>query len=479
MKKRELINLGLTDDTALRAAIEVFKANRPGRDAARDAVLRMLADPQAMTADPVWGAVAEAVIGAPPAALRDVPAPLKIWGRPGEDIDQASIDQARRACELPISAAAALMPDAHLGYGLPIGGVLATRGAVIPYAVGVDIACRMKITVFDLPAKLLDSDAGRDRLTDAIETETRFGMGAAFGLRGDGRGSSRREHEVLDEDWTASPVTGRLKDKAHAQLGTSGSGNHFVEFGTLTVEQKDADSPLGLTPGVYLALMSHSGSRGVGAAVCDHYSRIAMDLHPDLDKQHRHLAWLGLDTQPGREYWEAMNLMGRYASANHACIHRHIARNLGAEVIAGVENHHNFAWEERHTIDGVEETLIVHRKGATPAGEGVLGVIPGSMADPAFIVVGKNGEGSLSSASHGAGRLMSRTAAKNSFRWPAVRELLKERGVTLISAGIDENPGVYKDIRRVIAQQSDLVRPVARFDPRLVKMAPDGEKAED
>lgn len=476
MRKRELINLGLPQGEAMRAAVQVCAEHRPGRDEGREAIRRVLADPAAAVDDPVWGPVAAALMGSDAMALRATPAPLQIWGRPGEDIDQASIDQARRACELPISVAAALMPDAHVGYGLPIGGVLATRGAVIPYAVGVDIACRMKVTVLDLPAELLESDAGRDRLTAAIEAETRFGMGSGFG---GGRGGRKREHKVMDDDWTVSPVTARVKDKAHGQLGSSGSGNHFVEFGVLTVSEADADSALGLAAGQYLALMSHSGSRGAGAAVCDHYSRIAMDLHPTLDKQHKHLAWLDLDSQPGREYWDAMNLMGRYASANHACIHHHIAMHLGAEVIAGVENHHNFAWEERHVIDGVEETLIVHRKGATPAGEGVLGVVPGSMADPAFIVVGKDGPGSLSSASHGAGRLMSRTAAKNSFRWPAVRALLKERGVTVISAGIDENPGVYKDIRRVIAQQADLVRPVARFDPKLVKMAPDGEKAED
>lgn len=476
MKKRELINLGVPEGEAVRAAVEVCMAHRPDRDEARAAVRRVLADPEGAKDDPVWGPFAQALLGPDVVLLRRAPAPLNIWGRPGEDIDQASIDQARRACELPVSVAAALMPDAHVGYGLPIGGVLATRGAVIPYAVGVDIACRMKITAFDLPADLLDSDAGRERLTGAIEAETRFGMGAAFG---GGRGGRKRDHPVMDEDWTVSPVTARVRDKAHAQLGSSGSGNHFVEFGVLTVEESDAGSPLGLPAGMYLALMSHSGSRGAGAAVCDHYSRIAMDLHPGLDKQHKHLAWLDLNSQPGREYWDAMNLMGRYASANHGCIHDHIARHLGAEAIASVENHHNFAWEETHTVDGVEETLIVHRKGATPAGEGVLGVIPGSMADPAFIVVGKDGAGSLSSASHGAGRVMSRTAARNTFRWPAVRDMLRERGVTVISAGIDENPGVYKDIRRVIAQQADLVRPVARFDPKLVKMAPDGEKAED
>ncbi len=470
MKKRELANLGLRGE-AISAAVAVCAAHRPLRDEARAAVAAVLADPAAMRDDPVWGGVARAVIGSPPALLRDEPAPLKIWGRIGEDIDQQSVDQARRACELPISAAGALMPDAHLGYGLPIGGVLATRGAVIPYAVGVDIACRMKVTVMDLPVSELDSDAGRTRLTKAIEAETRFGMGAAF--------VKKREHDVMDGDWRVSAVTQRLKDKAHAQLGSSGSGNHFVEFGVLTVKEGDGPNPLGIGAGKYLALMSHSGSRGVGSAVCNHYSKLAMEKHPDLDKQHRHLAWLDLDSQEGCEYWEAMNLMGRYASANHACIHHHIAEHLGAQEIAGVENHHNFAWEEKHVIDGVEETLIVHRKGATPAGKGVLGVIPGSMADPAYIVVGKDGAGSLSSASHGAGRMMSRTAAKNSFRWPAVRELLRERGVTVISAGIDENPGVYKDIRRVIGLQRDLVEPVAQFDPKLVKMAPDGERAED
>jgi tRNA-splicing ligase RtcB len=176
-----------------------------------------------------------------------------------------------------------------------------------------------------------------------------------------------------------------------------------------------------------------------------------------------------------------MELMGRYAAANHELIHRFVARHLGAKVLADVENHHNFAWKETHDLgDGRgEREYIVHRKGATPAGEGVLGIIPGSMADPGFIVRGKGGAGSLDSASHGAGRVMSRTQAKKTFRWAHVRDLLRERGVTLISAGIDENPRVYKDIRRVLSLQDDLVEKVARFDPRLVKMAPEGERAED
>jgi tRNA-splicing ligase RtcB len=174
-----------------------------------------------------------------------------------------------------------------------------------------------------------------------------------------------------------------------------------------------------------------------------------------------------------------MELMGRYAAANHALIHRHIAANLDAQVLLDLENHHNFAWKERHVIGGVEREVIVHRKGATPAGLGVLGIIPGSMASPGFVVSGKGNAESLNSASHGAGRVMSRKAANEKFNWKDVNRFLRERGVTLISAGLDEVPMVYKNIREVMAAQSDLVTTLGQFDPKLVKMAPHGERAED
>jgi tRNA-splicing ligase RtcB len=266
-------------------------------------------------------------------------------------------------------------------------------------------------------------------------------------------------------------VTLTHRDKAWRQLGTSGSGNHFVEFGLFTA----LDPRPGLPAGEHLALLSHSGSRGTGALVCDHYSRLAMQKHRDLPKELARLAWLSLDESEGREYWAVMQLMGKYASANHACIHRHLAANLGARVLFDVENHHNFAWKETH--DGRE--VIVHRKGATPAAQGVLGVIPGSMASPGFVVRGKGSPESLCSAAHGAGRVMSRTQAKKTLDWKAARRLLDAAGVTLISAGLDEVPMVYKDIHAVMAAQADLVEVVARFDPRLVKMAPARERAED
>jgi tRNA-splicing ligase RtcB len=215
--------------------------------------------------------------------------------------------------------------------------------------------------------------------------------------------------------------------------------------------------------------------------VADHYSKLAMSLHPELPRHLRHLAWLDLESAEGQEYWAAMNLMGRYAGANHAVIHRQIARNLKADVIADIENHHNFAWEEIHAdpLTGESRRMIVHRKGATPAGPGVLGIIPGSMASPGYVVRGKGSAPSLHSASHGAGRVMSRTRAKESFTWSAVKKLLEERDVHVISCGIDEVPGVYKDIDQVMSHQSDLVHTIARFDPRIVKMAPAGERPED
>jgi tRNA-splicing ligase RtcB len=279
----------------------------------------------------------------------------------------------------------------------------------------------------------------------------------------------------MDEDWSVSPVTKKLRDKAWRQIGTSGSGNHFVEFGSMTLD----DDRLGVPPGEYIALLSHSGSRGTGAQVCDHYSRIAIDYRRDLPKGLKRLAWLGLDEAPGQEYWAAMELMGRYAAANHAVIHRHIARKVGAKVALQVENHHNFAWKERHAVGGEERELVVHRKGATPAGAGVLGVIPGSMAAPGFLVRGLGNPESLRSASHGAGRVMSRTQAKSSFTWGAVKKELAAAGVELLSAGIDEVPGVYEDIHQVMAAQTDLVEVLGTFRPRLVKMADGKDRAED
>ncbi|NUL83249.1 MAG: RtcB family protein [Armatimonadetes bacterium] len=461
MKSKELRNLGITDPEIRLLAVELIrKAAKHGlsAEAIRDRVRKVASDPQATLGCERFGELAQALIEKPPVVFEPKDAPWQQWG---DDLEPDAVRQMTDACQLPITVRGALMPDAHVGYGLPIGGVLATHNAVIPYAVGVDIACRMRLTVFDMPAKSIRTDAAF--LSKVLERETVFGVGA--GQR------DPTDHPVMEMDWDVSPITRQNRDKAWKQLGTSGSGNHFVEFGELTLDQPD----LGLEAGVYLAVMSHSGSRGTGALVCQHYSRLAMQERKELPDNLKRLAWLDLDTDAGREYWMAMELMGRYAHANHELIHKRIERALKAKAMACIENHHNFAWKEIH--DGQE--VIVHRKGATPAGRGVLGVIPGSMASPAFVVRGKGHEGSLLSASHGAGRRMSRTKANNTLRWSDVKKMLAERGVTLLSAGLDEAPDVYKDIHTVMAHQHNLIDVVARFDPRIVKMCPAGERPED
>lgn len=498
MKPRQLSNIGVPDHAmpaAVRGCASAGRRKFTGSEI-KAQVLEVLAKPSAHLEHLDFAELAAAIVNRGAKAVADQPraeaVPYQTWGM---DIDPGAHAQMAAACSLPVAVAGALMPDAHVGYGLPIGGVLATEGAVIPYAVGVDIACRMMMTVFELPPERLVKD--RERFENILERNTLFGAGQQF--------QRRAKHAVMDEDWGITKVTRELKDKAAGQLGTSGSGNHFVEFGELEVFDnvcepgrprpgscaggggaRGEDAPAHLKAGKYIALLSHSGSRGPGAAVANHYSNLARRLHPDLPKELAYLAWLDMNGD-GAEYWAAMELMGRFASANHHVIHEKIAKDmeqLGAQALFQVENHHNFAWKEKHLVAGAdgkveEREVIVHRKGATPAGEGVLGLIPGSMAAPGYLVVGRGHGPSLNSASHGAGRKMSRTKARESTRWSHVNALLKERGVHLMSAGLDESPHAYKDIEEVMAAQADLVTPLARFMPRVVRMAPDGERAED
>jgi len=382
-------------------------------------------------------------------------ATYSIWGK---DLDPAAISQMDDAVSLSVSVKGALMPDAHVGYGLPIGGVLAVKDAVIPYAVGVDIACRMKLSV--LPISFKDYENHKQAFRQVLETQTKFGVGEMF--------SRPRYHPVMDEDWTFSPVVTSLKDNAHKQLGTSGSGNHFAEFGKLTLRQDD----IGLTSGEYVAFLSHSGSRGTGAKIADHYSRLAKRLHPELGRPLNNLAWLDMKKQEGIEYFKAMELMGRYASANHKIIHDAVLGFINEKAIATIENHHNFAWKEK--IGSL--SVIVHRKGATPAGIGVIGIIPGSMADPGFIVRGLGNKEALNSAAHGAGRKMSRNAAMKQFNVKELQTILQKKQITLLSAGLDEIPMAYKNIEAIMDQQKALVDIIAKFEPKMVKMAPPGRR---
>ena len=384
-------------------------------------------------------------------ALREQALSYKVYG--SDLIEPGALAQMNTAMRLPISRAGALMPDAHVGYGLPIGGVLATEGAVIPYGVGVDIGCSMRLSVYPLAPGKLDSRGA----VALLQKHTRFGAGVGWDKR------ERLDHEVLDDaDWDALPLLRHLYDKATSQLGTSGSGNHFAEFGTFTLEAPQ----LGLEAGEYLALLTHSGSRGFGAQVAGHFTNLAERLHPTLDPSAKKLAWLALDSEEGQNYWTAMNLAGRYALANHEQIHQRLARALDTEVVLEVANSHNLAWKQM--VDGRE--LIVHRKGATPAAAGQLGLIPGSMADPAYLVRGKGEHDALESASHGAGRQLGRKAAERAIAKKDVQAYLEARGVTLIGGGIDEAPQAYKRVEQVIAAQTELVEVLGQFQPKVVRM---------
>lgn len=471
---RDLIAAGLQPGPLFKPAMKAARRAdaQLGRTQTLDLLAQVVAQPIEHRDNPQFGELASAILDEIEAEQnrelqkfveRETPAPYQSWC---EDADSQALDQMSNAMRLPSTVCGALMPDAHVGYGLPIGGVLATEGTVVPYAVGVDIACRMKISILDIDPAALENDG--DRFDKALLQCTAFGKGGEF------QSGDRSDHSVLDKErWQQDKFLSRLRDKAWKQLGSSGSGNHFVEFGALTIDKRSDD--LGLDPGSYVAVMSHSGSRGPGAMIAGHFTKIAKALHPDLPHELHHLAWLDLDSDDGRDYWYAMNLMGMFASACHEVIHDKIARHLNSSVLAAVENHHNFAWLEEH--NGRE--LVVHRKGATPAGTSVLGVIPGSMSDPAFIVRGKGSAASLNSASHGAGRVMSRTEAKNRYTWKQVKPRLQEAGVRVLAAGIDENPYVYKNILEVMKLQQDLVEPIARFDPKVVRMADAGEIPED
>lgn len=265
------------------------------------------------------------------------------------------------------------------------------------------------------------------------------------------------------------PLLRELQSKAATQIGTSGGGNHFAEWGLVEIPHEDV--ALGLAAGTYLGFLTHSGSRALGANIAAHFTKLAKAKRM-LPREAANLAWLNLDEEEGEAYWLAMNLAGDYASACHHVIHEKIAKAVGREPIKMVENHHNFAWKEQH--EGKE--MIVHRKGATPAGKGVLGIIPGSMSAPGFIVKGKGVEAAVASASHGAGRRMSRTAAINTISHKEMKETRERQCIKLIGGGLDEAPMAYKDIRTVMDAQKQLVDVLGSFTPKIVRMAGDSPK---
>lgn len=458
----ELLETGFPQSPAIAAAIayaQNFDATE--KEAVLATLAQVAANPASYVADERLGAIATMLM--PVADETIALAEQKEYAVYGsEHIEQGARTQMETAMRLPVAVAGALMPDAHQGYGLPIGGVLATKNAVIPYGVGVDIGCRMCLSIYDIPADhLLQNESKFKR---ELVAHTKFGAGTGY------HGQYKADHEILESPtFKMNGFIKQLHDKAYSQLGTSGGGNHFVEWGIMHVKEDDAQ--LNIKAGKYIALLSHSGSRGLGATIANHYTKLAKEKCK-LPKEAINLAYLDMNSEEGQEYWLAMNLAGDYASACHEVIHNKLTEAIGGQLLVRVENHHNFAWKE--TYNG--EEVIVHRKGATPAATGVMGIIPGSMTAPGYLVRGRGVEQSINSASHGAGRQMSRTQANKTFSRKELSETLKEKGIILIGGGTDEAPGAYKDIRTVMAAQNELVDIVATFRPKMVRMADDGSR---
>ena len=461
IRGKDIRGLGYPEAPVISLAINIMEKHfkHHSLHEAQTILRNILKNPAEYAEDEVLGPIAKALLPKPKdpeegetISLNQHGISFSIFGE--EHIEQGALHQMYTAAKLPVSVAGALMPDAHSGYGLPIGGVLATDNAVIPYGVGVDIGCRMCLSVFEVPpAELVQREAF---FTRELLEATLFGSGGQF--------QQAEDHEVMERaEFFELPLLKGLHGRAWKQLGTSGSGNHFAEFGV--VEITEADEALGLKTGTYVGLLTHSGSRALGANIAQHYTALAKKLRR-LPGEAANLAWLNLDEDAGREYWMAMNLAGDYASACHHIIHQRIAKAIGHKPLRMVENHHNFAWKEKW--EGRE--VIVHRKGATPAAAGVLGIIPGSMTAPGFIVKGKGLEASVNSASHGAGRKMSRTKAMQSITQAQLKEVLKKHGVKLLGAGLDEAPFAYKDIEVVMESQRSLVDVVGKFTPKIVKM---------
>ena len=402
--------------------------------------------------------------GDPPGWLLPEKSPRKyaMFGTPGVDFDYGAVQQMNQVMQLPVSVAGAMMPDAHPGYAMPIGGVAALKHAVSPSFVGYDIACRVSMSILDIAVEEFREQ--RENIARDMRAVSSFGMGAGF------KGPERRDHPVMSDPlWKELRHVKNLKDKAWLQLGSSGGGNHFFDAMIGEVLQDVPWLPLKKGQS-FVAIVTHSGSRGTGHNLATFYVKLARKETAAIARKiPKGYEWLNTEKDSGREYLAVMELMGRYAQANHQLIHQHFLKQSGLQRLAWYENHHNYAWEE---TDG----LIVHRKGATPAEKGVPGIIPGTSGTASYLVEGLGNGESLQSSSHGAGRPFSRTEAKRRHDEAYVRTWMREKDILTFGLAADETLMAYKDIEHVMSLQTELVKPVARMLPKVVIM---GGKSDD
>jgi tRNA-splicing ligase RtcB len=383
--------------------------------------------------------------------MKESPAPFKTFFPEGMRVEDEAYNQLKMALSIPPAVKGAAMPDCHPGYSMPIGGVVALDGAVSPTFVGLDIFCSMSLTVYDVDPREFQSVSGRNDLLQFILASTSFGLGAE---------TTGLDHKAMHLDaWNEIPILKRLKPLAQKQLGSSGGGNHFANIMRIRYTNVDPDRE-------YLALMTHSGSRGTGKQTAEHYIQLADQQASQKYKFPKGYGWLTLDSELGQEYMTAMAALGEYAKANHDLIHNQFENLFQGEYYSSYFNSHNMA--------RVENGLMVHRKGATPAGSTDIGIIPGSSGTNSYLVVGRGNPDSLNSASHGAGRVSSRSTAKKNFNQKEFDERMKE--ITFHGVNPDEGFQAYKDIDRVMEAQRDLVEIVAVMKPMVVVM---GGKADD
>lgn len=373
--------------------------------------------------------------------------PIKLW-LDAEQMDTGALAQARNLANLPFAFKhIAIMPDTHQGYGMPIGAVLATKGVIIPNAVGVDIGCGM----CSLRTNLTEIDT--DDLKEIVKI-IRATIPVGF----------NRHQTAQDEAWMPKiqghlPIVKQEYNNALYQIGTLGSGNHFIEI------QHGSDG--------YIWIMIHSGSRNIGFTVANHYHEIAKQLNQAAGEDiSNDLAYLPESSEYFELYRNEMNYCLEFALANRTLMMER-AKAAFREVFPEVEfsnfinKPHNFAAEEQH----FGETVIVHRKGATRARKGEWGMIPGSQGTRSFLVTGKGEAQSFESCAHGAGRIMSRAQARKTLDVKTEVKALQEQGVLHAIRSrkdLDEAPGSYKDIDEVMHNQQDLVDIQIELQPLAV-----------
>jgi tRNA-splicing ligase RtcB len=365
-----------------------------------------------------------------------------------EDIERDALAQAEHLANLPfIFKHVALMPDAHVGFGMPIGGVLATDGVVIPNAVGVDIGCGMCAVRASLPS--IDAASLR-----SIAEEIRKVVPVGFSHH-----PGKQDRELMPQREFGA-IVAQEYENALTQIGTLGGGNHFIEV------QKGSDERTWV--------MLHSGSRNLGLQVATHYNRLAKSLNTRWYSAVPHewdLAFLPLDTREGQDYLLEMSYCVDFALANRRLMMERICGIIndatGAACEPMINIAHNYAAMENH----FGRNVIVHRKGATRAIEGLTGIIPGSMGTKSYIVEGLGNRESFMSCSHGAGRKMGRKQAQQNLDLQEQIDLLDQRGIIhglRAKSGLDEAPGAYKDIDQVMENQKDLVKIAVELQPLAV-----------